>query len=248
MTDRLSVERTQCVVMGELAPGPRARLVRQLFDLWGTYFQGLDLETFERLHFVDTTVVGLAHGAGGDLAGFGYFNRTHLDVKGRTYLVLGGGTFNRLEYASLGTLSIALFREVARLRLRHPTVPMVGISVATNPIIYDSVERLLAITAPRVGFEPPPHAIEIAQIIARRRGMILDPVDPWLVKFYARPAQAARIRASRRYAEQTAAIQTFEARVPHWEDGQALLTWAPLSAQNIARSVKRLVAYRRTHG
>lgn len=124
-------------------------------------------------------------------------------------------------------------------------MPTVGISIASNPIIYDTVCNNIAVSAPRAGFEPPPDAVEIAQTIASRRGAVLDPRDPWVVTTYARPAQADRIRQSRRYAQRTPAIREFEARVPDWDQGKALLSWVPLTTANIAMSMKRLASMNR---
>ena len=244
MSQRLPIQHTEAVRMGDLGPGQRARLTSRLFELWHEYFLGPDQAGFERLHLFDTTWVVTTLGPAGDLAGFGYINQTELEVQGRRFLVLGGGVFNRIEYHASAALSLALFRQVCRIRLAHPLANMVGISVSTNPIIYDTVEQQLAVAAPREGFTPPPEALEIAQAIALRRGMIIDPHDPWVVQFYGRPAQAARIRASRRYARQTASIRAYEARVPRWDEGQALLSWVPLNSTNIGRSMTRLVGLR----
>jgi hypothetical protein len=246
MTQRLRIQRTESVVFRELAPGPRARLIQRLYDLWSSFFVGSDVDAFARAHFVDDTIVVLALGATGDLAGYGYINPTEVEVRGRRFLALGGGVFNRLEYNNSAALNLALLWHAARLRMARPGLPTVGISLTSTPIAHDIIVRMFATSAPRADFEPPPEALEIAQNVARRRGMVIDPHDPWVVTLNVRPAQPERVRASRRYAQRTPAMLDFEARVPDWDAGRALLTWAPLSADNIARSMARLVVVRRT--
>lgn len=245
---RLRISRTESLVYGELAANPQRRLTERLYDLWRSFFVGLDLDAFARAHFAPNTIVVTSWGPMGDLAGFGYINRTELDVRGRRVLVLGGGAFNHLEYHSSAALNLALFWQAARARMSRPTLPTIGISIASNPIIYDTVCNAIAVSAPKAGFEPPPDAVEIAQTIAVRRGAVLDPHDPWVVTTYACPAQPDRIRQSRRYAHRTQAMREFEARVPDWDRGKALLSWVPLSAANIALSMKRLASIDRRQG
>lgn len=240
MNRRLPIHRNEAVVYGELAPGPQARLTERLYDLWHTFFLGRDAESFARDDLKDDTYLVLGLGRSGDLAGYGYINQTEVDVRGKDYLVLGGGVFNRLEYDNSAAINLALFWRAARVRLMHPRKRMVGISLSTSPIIYDTVERCIAVSAPRVGYEPPPEALEIAHRIAAQRDLSIDPNDPWVIHSDVRPAQPDKILSSRRYAQRTAAMRHFESRAPDWANGQGLLSWAPLDASNIARSIAKL--------
>mgnify|MGYP000949314624 CR=1 FL=1 len=248
MTQRLRTEGVARVVMGELAPGPRQRITDQLYALWHEYFVGIDRDAFAQSHLLDNTHVVMTLGPGGDLAGFGYINRAVIEAGGRKHLMLGGGTFSRVEYAGSGALWLGLVQETARIRLSHPGLPVVGISIATNPLVYDLTARMMATMAPREGFEPPPEALAIAHHVAGLRNFTVDPHDPWIIQWSARTAQVERLLRSKAYARRTPAMQWFESRVPDWTEGRALLVWAPLSADNLARGALRLARYRRTHG
>ncbi len=245
---RLKVREVRSVVLGDLAPEPRRQLTERVFELWSEYFLGQDLAGFERSHLFDNTTVVTALGAAGDLAGFSYINRRILEVEGRQVLVLGGGVFNRVEYAGSAALALRSFRAVARLRMQHRRLPCVGVSVATNPLIYDLVTRMFPIFAPRPTESPPTTVLQVVWEIARARNMPIDEGSQWVVQFYGRAAQAARLRASRAYARRTPAMEWFESHAPSWAEGQAVLIWAPLDVANILGAIFRLTRYRLTHG
>lgn len=245
MSRRLPIHRTEAVIYGELAPGPRARLTAGLHALWCDYFVGMNVEQFTRDLFKDDTQIVVGLGKSGDLAAFGYINQTDLRVRDTDYLVLGAGVFTRLEYRDSTAIHLALFWQTARLRLTNPRRKLVGITLTSNPIAYDAADSAIATWAPRPNFEPPPEALEIAHQIATRREMMIDPNDPWVVTSDIRPAQPDKLRSSRRYAQRTSAMQHFEARAPNWPSGQCLLSWAPLDAANITRSIVKLARVQR---
>lgn len=239
MPKRIRVRGVERVVMGGLAPGPRARLIDRLFDLWGEYFVGADRDWFD-CSFADDTHVVTTLGPGGDLAGYGYINRVLVDVGGRRHLALGGGFFTRQEYAGTPALMLALFQETLRIRLSYPTLPVTGISIAKHPIIYDRCVRSFATFAPAESSDPPPEALVIAHAYARAHHFPIDPSDPWVIRESIRLRQLDRVLASRAYAKRTPAMQAFERRVPNWTAGDGLLVWAPLSLSNVARTMLRL--------
>lgn len=245
---KATVERVEVVSLGRLAPGPRARLGANLHALWSEYFTGQTLDAFTRAHLFDDTRVILAYGRAGDLAGFSYVNARTLVLGGQPTTVLGGGIFNRVEYASSGAVALRTLPVIAGLRLQQPRRPCVGVTVVTNPVAYDLMCRMVPVVAPRAGAAPPAEALAAVHLIAAARGLPISADDPWVVQFYGRPAQAERLRASRAYARRTEAMAWFEARAPRWAEGQALLAWAPLDAANLGGMFARVLGHQRRHG
>lgn len=246
MANRLRVRGVERVVMGDLAGGPRERLIDRLFDLWRGYFLGAERDAFARHWFDEDTHVILTLGLGGDLAGYGYINRMLVDVAGRQHLAMSGGFFTRPEYNGTGTVVAALMRELLRIRLAFPSLPASGVTVATHPIAYDLFERTFAIAAPRQGYDPPPEALVIGHAYARARHLEIHSTDPWMVQLGLRMANTARVLESRAYARRTPAMQLFERRVPRWADGDGLLVWAPLTVSNVTKAMLRATSTSRT--
>ena len=232
MGGRARVARVECVVLGALAEGPRARLVDRLYGLWAEHFVGIDRETFVRTHLFDHTRVVMAFGAAADLAGFANINPYLLEVGGRRHLVLASGFFNRLDYAGTARLGLRCVWEVLRLRARHPGLVLAGVAIATSPLSYNLPGKLIPRFYPHPDRPAPADVPPLLAELARRRDLRVDPADPFKVRFPVRLGDVDRVRASRTYRAGSRWMSWYEARLPTWTSGDALMMWFPIDVPN----------------
>ncbi|HGG57670.1 MAG TPA: hypothetical protein ENK31_07735, partial [Nannocystis exedens] len=88
---RMPLARSERLRLGDLRPGPRARLQAALYSLWSEYFVGADLHTFIKTHLYDDTRLILGFGKGGDLAAFANINIYSLPIGARQQRVFTSG-------------------------------------------------------------------------------------------------------------------------------------------------------------
>ncbi len=239
---RMPLASSERLRLGDLHPGPRARLTAALYSLWSEYFVGADIHTFTKTHIYEDTRLILGFGPGGDLAAFANLNVYALQVGTRRQRVITSGLFIRQDYRATAQMVQLGTREGLRIWSEHPTQPLGVLTLATHPLSFSAMSRLIRQFYPHPECETPSEIVETMHTIARLRNLPVDPKDPFLIRFPARSRHPDRIRASRTYRRGGPAIDRFESRAPDWAEGQALMVYMPFNTTNVRGVIRQLPA------
>lgn len=230
-------------VYGELESGKRRRLLAELHGLWSEFYEGADLDTFERVHLGPATRIVVARDLFGP-TGFGYINAKVVPLSRREVFLVSGGIFNRPEAKTTLPVGLGLLGEAFALRRRHPRLPAYAMSIAANPISYLLVEQMVPVMWPRPEDDGPDEVRELVRRESEARGLPLRQGDAFVAQWFARPTQVERLRASRTYRRQEPALTWYEARLPDWDRGHVLFSVMPLDLSNVARTTLAVLARR----
>ncbi|MCB9701278.1 MAG: hypothetical protein H6711_05260 [Myxococcales bacterium] len=230
--DRLPIARVEEVVLGDLPAPARDELERACYELWSEFFAGMDRQRFVATHLFDDTRLGAAYDRAGRLAGFYNFNVLELDVDGERIALLSTGVFIRLEYDAFTALLRRGYRTVLRLRLAHLRSHFIWGAIFTTPVAYHTLVDSFREYYPNP-VRPTPRYIEAAlPQICRRRQLVQDPADPFVVDFSISQRQIDALKASARLQNAGPHAREFTARVPNWEAGKALFVFVPVGPAN----------------
>ena len=230
--DRLPIARVEEVVLGDLPAPARDELERACYELWSEFFAGMDRQRFVATHLFDDTRLGAAYDRAGRLAGFYNFNVLELDVDGERIALLSTGVFIRLEYDAFTALLRRGYRTVLRLRLAHLRSHFIWGAIFTTPVAYHTLVDSFREYYPNP-VRPTPRYIEAAlPQICRRRQLVQDPADPFVVDFSISQRQIDALKASARLQNAGPRAREFTARVPNWEAGKALFVFVPVGPAN----------------
>ena len=230
--DRLPIARVEETVLSDLSAAAREELEHACYELWSEFFAGMDRERFVATHLFDDTRLGAAYDHAGRLAGFYNFNLMEFDIEGDRIAVLSTGVFIRLEYDAFTALLRRGYRTVLRLRLAHLRSHFIWGAIFTTPVAYHTLVDSFREYYPNPA-RPTPRYIEAAlPHVCRRRQLVQDPGDPFVVDFSIRQLKIGALKASAKRQSAGTRAQEFTARVPDWEAGKALLVFVPVGPAN----------------
>jgi hypothetical protein len=232
---RLPIARVEAGRLGDLSPAARDRLQGACYELWSEFFEGLTRERFIETHLFDDTWLGAAYSADGQLAGFYNLNVVDVDVAGERFVVITSGGFIRREYDAVQALRRSGLLAVLRVRLRRPFARLAFVPVATTPIAYASMGQVIRRLYPHPSLPTPAHVAPALREVCRRRGLVVTEA-PFVVDFSIRQRHVDDLKRSSRMQRGDEYIRAFLARVPGWEQGEALLVWIPGDLPNILTS------------
>lgn len=242
-SERVSLPRIERVTYGRLERSDRERLLVAVHELWSEFYAGADRDTFERVHLGPETRIVAAHGPD-RLVGFGYVNAKVVPLSRREVFLVSGGIFNRPEARTTVPVGLALLGEALALRRRRPELPAYAMSIAANPISYQLVEQVVPVVWPRPGDEGPDEVRELVRRESEVRGLPLRDGDPYVARWFARPTQVERLRASRTYRRQGPSLTWYEHRLPEWDTGHVLFSVMPLDFGNVGRTIVSILRRR----
>ncbi len=235
------IVRREILQSAALGPAQRSALIDRLYDIQCETLCGESRDEFEAGIFGESEVCfALFYGARDELAGFSHAAIERIEHAGRTHAVFCAGVFFRQGYH--GGLSAMLFaiRQSLLFKLREPRTPLAYLTRSTTPVAY----RLLAMIAPRIypspSQETPDEVDALVREVSVRRQYGPHSGNPWVVREHYGPSDPSRMRR----LEHDPFVRFYTELNPRFAEGEALLTWIPVDAANIAGGLFRALRAR----
>jgi hypothetical protein len=233
---RIPVTDVKHVVLSDLSPAERAKIIDDTYAISVAYFPDNTRDGFERAFFSgDRTWVFLYHGADGALCGFAALSLVRVSHEGKEHAVFKGTIVVDTRYKLVPEARLPILIEALRWKLSNPRTPVAYVGLCSSPSVY----RLLAGSVPCIypsrRAETPATIQALLLKAVRMRGCSVVDEDKLLVRATSRPAYPDRIRASRSLQDDPDARFYLEQN-PRFED-LYMAVWLPLDLRNVTAAV-----------
>jgi hypothetical protein len=234
------IVRSEYIQSSSLNPEQRRTLYDRLYEVYSDTVSGLAYHDLEALVFGGECRLALYYGVDDELAGFSFARIERIEYAGRTHAVFCAGVLFRLGYRGGMPASFFGLRQALRFKLREPRTPLAYMTRSSSPAVY----RLLASTMPRIypscKHETPAEVESLVRTYCAQWSYEPAGENPWIQRSPAMPHNPSRLRLR---AQDPDARFYMEIN-PNWANGEAVLTWIPLTVANITGGFFRLVRAR----
>jgi len=242
----------ETVVPSALAPLAKQRLEHELYELQCRIFRGVDQASFVA-YVIDSKAehnwIQLYRGRDGALGGYATMHIYERVIDGRAISVVRCETGTLREHRGANLIGAFYAKHLLRYMVTHPRRPLYFLGTLVHPSSYAMIARNIGEALwPREGEETPVELRALMESLGDAFGLErVDPANTLVRKVGWQTIDSAADRAYWERCERPG-VQFFLRANPGYEEGNGLLTLAPLSFGIFTRGLARYVHARSSRG
>jgi hypothetical protein len=195
-------------------------------------------------HRGDSISLALFYGKDNKLAGFAIAGVQTVNINRNTHAIFSAGVYSDLKYNIRKKLAKFALMKSLKYKLRHPTHRLGYLAETLTPASYSFSAKLLPECYPHPLLKTPGYISSIIKAISIERNFIKEDDSKFIVSFFPKivTKNPQRLFTSSKLMN-CKYYHYYLSLNPFFQDGNALLTYMPLTLKNILLGLKNYITW-----